>query len=130
MQPQRWSWPSAKHELAGHSPMSESLRLTDILTTASAIANFVGNADVGPRHMLDAVAVLEGNKTMGDFGRPVSPLIPRGVAGADPAVREIAQRWFAALGSDAEARLSVSQLEGLRAELAALARSDESAEER
>ena len=130
MQPQRWSWPSAKHELAGNSQMSDSLRLTEILTTASAIASFVGSADVGPRHMLDAIAVLEGNKRMDDLGRPVSPLIPRGRAGADPAVMEIAQRWFAALGSDVEAGLTVSQLEGLRAELVALPRSDASGEER
>lgn len=102
--------------------MSDSLRLTEILTTASAIANFVGNADVGPRHMLDAIAVLEGEKGMDDFGRPVSPLVRRGKAGADPAVREIAQRWFAALGSDVEAGLSAMQLGELRAELVALAR--------
>ena len=105
--------------------MSESLRLTEILTTASAIANFVGHADVGPRHMLDAIAVLEGEKGMDAFGRSVSPLVPRGKAGADPAVREIAQRWFAALGSDVEAGLSAIQLDELRAELVALVRSGE-----
>jgi hypothetical protein len=105
--------------------MSDSLRLTEILTTASAIANFAGDSDVGPRHLLDAIAVLEGAKGMDDFGRPVSPLVPRGKAGADPAVREIAQRWFAALGSDVEAGLSATQLDELRAELLALGLSGE-----
>ena len=100
--------------------MSDGLRLTEILTTASAIANFVGDADVGPGHVLDAIAVLEGEKGMGDFGRPVSPLVPRGKAGAAPAVREIAQRWFAVLGSDVKAALSARQLDELRAELRAL----------
>ena len=104
--------------------MNDRLRLTEILTTASAIANFVGAANVGPRHVLDAIAVLEGGKGMGDFGRPVSPLVPRAKAGADPAVREIAKRWFAVLGSDLEAALNASQLDALRAELVALPRAE------
>lgn len=128
MRRQGWSKPSARHEVADESPVSETLRLIEILTTASAIANFGGTPDVDATHMLDAIAVLQGEKGIGDFGRPVSPLVPRGKAGADPAVKEIARRWFTALGGHIEASLTAGQLDELQAELVALGRAEASTE--
>lgn len=99
-----------------------SHRLTDILTNASAIADFVGEKDVSAQHMLDAIAVLNGDKTIDDFGKPAPPMLRRfrGPAGADPRVRELAQRWFADLGSNVSAELTGEQLAALAAELRAL----------
>ncbi len=104
------------------------LRFTDILTNASAIADFVGEQNVTARHMLDAVAVLQDEKTMDDFGKPVSPMLRRlrGPGGADPRVRELAQRWFALLGSDLAAELSGEQLASLLAELHEMTAASES----
>lgn len=97
-------------------------RFTDILTNASAIADFVGEKDVTAQHMLDAIAVLDGVKTIDDFGTPVSPMLRRfrGPAGADPRVRELAQRWFAELGSSLSAELTGEQLQTLVEELRTL----------
>lgn len=100
----------------------EGLRLTEILTTSAAVANYLGHADVGPGHVLHAVAILQGAERLEDLGGPVSPLVPRGPAagGAAPAVRELAMRWFALLGSDVSAVMTPEQLDAFVAELRAL----------
>ena len=109
----------------GTAPRDE-LRFTDVLTTASAVANYLGESRVTADHVLKALSVLAGNSRMEELGRPVSPLVPRhppGVdAGVDPAVQELVQRWFAALGSDVESVLTPEKVETLRAELEAVAR--------
>ena len=101
---------------------ADAIRFTDILTTASAIANYLGVSEVTAAHLLDSVAILEGAKTMDDLGRPVSPLVPRprGGPGATDEVRQLAQRWFASLGSDPLAELDLAALERLRHDVAAL----------
>jgi len=102
-----------------------AIRFLDILTTASAVANYLGVADVTPAHVRDAIAILREEKTLDDLGRPLSPLVrraPPGTAGgADARVRELAQRWYAALANDPAAELTVAQVEALTAELDALA---------
>ena len=102
----------------------EPVRFADILTTASAVANYLGEPDVTAAHMLLAIAIQCGQETIEALGRPVSPLVPRppraAAAGADPAVRALTQRWFAALGSDINAVLSSAQVEALRAEVRGL----------
>lgn len=102
----------------------EPVRFADILTTASAAANYLGESHVVPQHLLYAIAILRETMTLEDLGRAVSPLVrrtPPGMGGTvDPKVRELAQRWFEALGSDAEARISSEQLAELIAELEGL----------
>ena len=99
---------------------SEPLRLTDILTTASAVAHFQGDAVVVAGHLRKAVGVLAGQISMDDLGRPRSPLVPRGEASVSDAVRALAQRWFVRLGSDVLAVLTAAQVAELLAELDAL----------
>jgi hypothetical protein len=100
------------------------VRFADILTTASAVANYTGDLDVAPSHLLDAIEILAGTKSMEDLGRPVSPLIPRPpgtVPGATPAVRELVQRWFAHTGSDVNVDLDAESLARLQQDLHDLA---------
>lgn len=101
------------------------LRFTDILTTAAAVANYIGASNVTAGHLLDAIAILLDEKSMQDLGRGVSPLMPRGPRGqresVDPAIRALAQEWFADLGNDVGAILSTPQVESLRAQLQAMA---------
>jgi hypothetical protein len=102
----------------------EAVRFADILTTATAAANYLGEADVGPRHVLHALAILRGEAPMESLGRPVSPLVPRRPGGGvDPAVRDLVQRWFAALGSNVDATLEGEALERFIAEVRALSES-------
>lgn len=104
--------------------MSEALRLTDILTTAAAVANFKGVPDVAAEHLLLAIEVLQGEKTLDDLGRPVSPLVTRisgAGLGATPGVKALAQRWFARQGNNPTYELTHDELETLHGELATLA---------
>ena len=102
-------------------PTEDALRFADILTTASAVANYLGESDVAPGHLLHAVALLRGAKTMEDLGRALSPLVRRpGRAGVTPEVREFTQRWFAALGGDANATLGADSVESFVAALRAM----------
>jgi hypothetical protein len=96
---------------------SHGIRFVDVLTTGSAVANYLGVADVTPSHLISAISVLRGDSTLEDLGRPLSPLLRRGQPGSHPAVRDLAQRWFVALGSDTQAELSGTQLADLLAEL-------------
>lgn len=97
------------------------MRFADILTTASAAAHYLGDADVVAQHVLYGIALLTREMVLEDLGRAVSPLVrrtPPGTSGAvEQPVRELAQRWFAALGSDADARVSSVQLAKMRVEL-------------
>ncbi len=98
-------------------------RLTDILTNASAIADYLGQPIVTANHLLQAIAILEERLAMTDLGRPVSPMLRnfRPQPGADPAIRELAQRWYADLGSSVQAELTDEQFAKFRSELDALA---------
>ena len=99
------------------------MRFADILTTASAVANYLGASEVTAGHMLHAIAIQDGSETLDGLGRPASPLVTRGSAGAsvDPAVREVVQRWFDRLGRDANAELDAEAVAALRADLRAAA---------
>lgn len=109
----------------------ELLRFADILTTASAAAHFLGEGQVVAEHLLHSIAILSGEMTLEDLGRAVSPLVrrnPPGMGGtASPVVRELAQRWFALLGSDTAAVLSPAQLAELVEEIRRLSASGEDA---
>lgn len=101
----------------------DPLRFADILTTASAVANYHGVPDVTATHLLDAIAILREEKSLDDLGRPVSPLVPRRPgAGVDPPVRDLVQRWWHTLGEDVNATLTAPALASLTAELHALTR--------
>lgn len=99
----------------------EPLRFTEILTTAAAVASFLGDSEVRPRHVALAVQVLRGELRFEDLGRPSSPL---GRGSRSPAVhvglRETVQRWFTELGSDPFAELGDDGITRFLAELAAL----------
>jgi len=98
-------------------------RFTDILTTASSVASYLAASDVTPLHMLDALDILEGRVRLEDLGRarsPLAPLPPPVHGGAEPAVRELAQRWFERVGRDPEALLGADDVDALRQDLVAL----------
>ncbi len=99
----------------------ERLRFADVLTTGSAVANYLGEANVTAHHLLSSIAILKGELVLEDLGRAVSPLVrrtPPGMGGAvDAPVRLLAQRWFALLGADTNATISEAQLADLVAEL-------------
>lgn len=104
--------------------MFERLHLAEILTTASAVANYLGARDVSVEHMLAALDILEGSKTLDDLGRPRSPLLTRATgagSGAEDSVKGLAQRWLEILGGDVQAELDEAQLRTLKAELTSLA---------
>ena len=103
--------------------MGEGLRLAEILTTSTAVANFLGAPDVSPRHVLSAVEMLTGRKTLDDLGRPQSPLLSRVTgagSGVDPVVKALAQEWVTKLGGDARAELDDKALAEFEAELRTL----------
>ena len=103
--------------------MTERLRLTEILTTSSAVANYLGVPEVRPQDVLLALEILRGEKSLDDLGRPQSPMISRltkAGGGAEPAVRELAQRWFAELGGDLAGEFDEAQLQRFEAELRSL----------
>ena len=87
---------------AGDGP-GEAPSLADVLTTASAVAHFLGGQGVRAEHVAKALAIQRGLMTMEDLGKPLSPLVqryPRGAGpGVDPAVQTLVQRWFAELGT-------------------------------
>jgi hypothetical protein len=99
------------------------LRFVDVLTTASAVANYRGAGDVEAGHLLDAIGILRGELSMEDLGRAVSPLLrrPGQRAGATADVRALVQRWYGQLGGTAEAVLSEEELARFKSELGALA---------
>lgn len=103
--------------------MPASLRLSEILTTSSAVANYLGESAVSARHLRSAIAILLGEESIEDLGRPTSPFVSRATGAAstvDPAVRELAQRWFARFEHDLTREFSEAEWEAFSAELAAL----------
>ena len=105
-------------------PADDDLRFADVLTTASAVADYLGERRVTAVHALRALDIRSGAARMEDLGRAVSPLVRRAPAGSgaevDEPLRELAQRWFADLGSDVGAILSTEQRAILRRELESL----------
>jgi hypothetical protein len=103
--------------------VGERLRLAEILTTGSAVANYLGAREVAAEHLDAGIDILLGAKTMEDLGRPQSPLVARvsgAGSGADDAVKALAQRWLVELGGDVQRELTEEQLVRLRGELTAL----------
>ncbi len=102
----------------------EAVRFLDILTTASSVAHARGADAVAAVHLLDAIDVLTGPSEPDDIGAPVSPLGHRRTElSAEPAVRELTQRWFARLGGTPEASVDADALAELRTEIGTLIRS-------
>jgi hypothetical protein len=99
-----------------------SVRFTDILTTASAVADYLGEPEVKPGHVLEAIAILRGERDLPDLGRGVSPLVPRGAGRGlvAQAVRDLVQEWFERLRRDVTAELSEGALASFEAEVLAL----------
>jgi antitoxin (DNA-binding transcriptional repressor) of toxin-antitoxin stability system len=100
----------------------EPIRFVDVLTMASAVASYLGASEVAPKHVLDALAVLEGSVTIVELGRPVSPLVPKppGGTGVHERVREFARAWVTRSGNDPTCPLGPERLSLLRDELAGL----------
>ncbi len=101
----------------------EPIRFVDVLTMASAVASYLGASEVAPKHVLDAMAVLEGAVTIEQLGRRVSPLVPKppGGTGVHERVRKFAQGWVTRPGNDPTCPLGPERLALLRDELAGLA---------
>jgi len=101
--------------------VADRLRFTEILTTATAVASYLGAAEIGTSHIETAVAVLREEVSLAELGNAPSPLVPRSrstpVSGP---VRELVQRWFADLGGDPLVEISPEQVETLLAELGRL----------
>ena len=102
----------------------EAVRFLDILTTASSVAHARGAEAVAATHLLEAIDLLTGATEPDDSGAAVSPLGHRRTElSAEPAVRELTQRWFDRLGGTPEASLDADALAELRAEIEMLVRS-------
>lgn len=103
-------------------PGDDPIRLTDILTNASTIADYLGAIEVEPEHLEHAAALLLGEVTMDDLGRgrPALGGSGRPPLGASEAVRSLAQRWFDRLERDPTAPLTPEQISDFRHEVAAL----------
>ena len=102
----------------------EAVRFLDILTTASSVAHARGAEAVDATHLREAIDVLTGEAKPDDIGASVSPLGHRRTRlSAEPAVRELTQRWFDRLGGTPEASVDADALAELRAEIEALVRS-------
>ena len=99
-----------------------ALRFADILSTASAVANYRGESEVAAPHLVDAIDVLSERKTMEDLGRPQSPLVAahRPQAVVVPAVQDLVRRWFAELHGDINAELTGETLDRFISDLRTL----------
>lgn len=103
-------------------PAAPTIRFVDILTTAAAVANYLGSGSIEPAHLIDAIAILRDGMPITDLGRAVSPLVPRAPGGptVGPAARELVQRWYTDLGGHVEATLHAADVDRLLADLSAL----------
>jgi len=99
-----------------------SIRFTDILTTATALAHYLGEPEVTPRLLIESVAILRGAKTLDDFGPGRSPMIPRDPGGAavPAAVQELTQAWFRRMGHDPTIELEEGAVDEFLEEVQAL----------
>ena len=91
-----------------------------MLTNASAVARYLGASEVIAVHLLEAIAILLGEKRMEDLGRPVSPLVrPASSTALEvvPTVRVLVQSWFDRLGNDPLALLGPDDLAEFRTNL-------------
>lgn len=106
---------------------SEGLRLTEVLTTATAVANYLGETTIRAEHLQAAIGLLRETITMDDLGRPQSPTLARMTrAGSEvaPEVRVLAQQWFARLGSDPLAEFGAADLAAFERDLSRLVAED------
>lgn len=97
-------------------------RFADILTTAAAVADYMGVPDVAPGHVLTALEILTEDRKLEEMGRPVSPMLRRHgeEKGVEPALREVIQTWFARLSGDVNAVVSGELLIKFRNEVQSL----------
>lgn len=111
--------------------MGEALRLTEVLTTGTSVATYLGDPRVDAAHLISAVRMLQGELALDDLGRPRSPLSVRATgAGSEvaPEVRDLAQRWFARFDQDPLREFSEDELAEFVAELKTLTGGDASPE--
>jgi hypothetical protein len=99
-----------------------SARFADILTTAAAVADYMGVPDVAADHLLLSLEILLEDRKLEELGRPVSPMLrrPGEQKGVDAGVRELVQEWFARLGHDANSELAGETLKAFRRDIRAL----------
>jgi len=109
----------------GEQP-SESVRFVDILTTASSIAGARSTPQLGVDELVLAVRVVSGAMAIDDVGEAIHPLLIRGqdAKPVAPEVRQLIQRWYAAIGGTADSELPPADIERFVQELEALAGSD------
>ncbi len=111
--------------LAADQP-SEAIRFVDILTTASSIAGARNTPQLGVEELVLAIRVVSGAMAIEDVGEAVHPLLIRGNDSkpVDPLVRELVQRWYAAVGGTGDSELPPADIERFVLELEALSGSD------
>ena len=107
-----------------HSVEDDPIRFADVLTTGSAVANYLGEGEVAALHLVHAIDILTDQLAIEDLGRPLSPLVRRTPPGMGStvqlAVQELVQRWYAELGSNHAATMTEAHLARLRTDLEAL----------
>lgn len=99
------------------------LRFTDLLTTAAAVANYLGEPVVSAAHVLSAIRIQLGEIGLDELGRPRSPLgrPPHRGDTVEPRLRALVQLWYERIGGQVTAELDATQLDGFRSALEALA---------
>ncbi len=103
--------------------MEEEIRFLDLLTTATAVANFRGSDTVCAEHFEIAADILRGLKSMDETGGPGSLPVSRGAGGnVAPALQELVQDWYRRLGGDPDATIDDDALEVFLAEARAAER--------
>ena len=101
--------------------MAIQISFTDILTTSSSVASYLGAANVAPEHVQHAIALLLEEIVLEDIGRPLPPLVPRPTPGpATSPVRHLAQHWLARLGNDPARTMTASEVRSIRDQIAEL----------
>lgn len=94
------------------------IRLADVLSMASSLADYRLEPVITFEHLRLAFAVLLGETDLAALSRGVSPLVPRRAPPSpDDAVRSFARRWSERLGGAFEP-IGPSDLAAMRAELA------------
>ena len=86
------------------------------------MASYLGEGVVEVRHVVLALDILQGARTLESVGRPLSPLVrrPPGGPSVEPNLRELIQRWWTELGSDPQAELGATGIATFLAALAAM----------